>query len=86
MSSYLVTFAKSASKELSRLDAPLVKRIIAKTETLAIEPRPPGCKKLEGSVNEWRIRIGDYRVIYTIDDTVKVVDVSAVRHRSDAYR
>lgn len=42
--------------------------------------------KLTGSRNDWRIRVGDWRVIYTIDDAAETVDVSAVRHRSDAYR
>jgi mRNA interferase RelE/StbE len=52
---------------------------------LAANPRPPGCKKLKGGDNEWRIRIGDYRVIYTIDDRSLHVDVTRVRHRSEVY-
>jgi mRNA interferase RelE/StbE len=85
MASYQVAFARSAEKELLALDAPLARRIYAKIEALAIAPRPPGCKKLEGD-GGWRIRVGEYRVIYTIDETKHVVDVSAVRHRRDAYR
>ena len=79
MAPYQVTLAKSAEKELLSLDAPLVRRIYARIEALAVVPRPPGCKKLEGGPREWRIRIGDYRVIYTIDDRRRMVDVSAVR-------
>ena len=86
MAPYQVTLAKSAEKELLSLDAPLVRRIYARIEALAVVPRPPGCRKLEGGSREWRIRIGDYRVIYTIDDGKRMVDVSAVRHRRDAYR
>ena len=85
MAPYQVALARAAAKELLALDAPLARRIYAKIEALAIAPRPPGCKKLEGG-GGWRIRVGDYRVIYTINDTRRVVDVSAVRHRSDAYR
>jgi len=85
MAAYRVTLAKSAEKELLSLDAPLVRRIHAKIQALGDQPRPPGCKKLVGGVAEWRIRIGDYRVIYSINDASRVVDVSGVRHRRDAY-
>lgn len=85
MAPYQVALARSAEKELLALDAPLVRRIYAKIEALASSPRPHGCKKLEGG-GGWRIRVGEYRVIYTIDDAKRVVDVSAVRHRRDAYR
>jgi mRNA interferase RelE/StbE len=81
-----VTFAKSATRELGHLDPPIARRILAAIERLAIDPRPPGCVKLTGSQNEWRIRAGDWRVIYTIDDAAAVVDIAAIRHRRDAYR
>ena len=61
-------------------------RIIARIESLAVAPRPVGCVKLEGGAGLWRIRVGDYRVIYEIDDYRRRVDVSAVRHRRDACR
>jgi len=83
---YAVVFARSARRELERLQAQVARRIIAQIETLASNPRPPGCVKLQGADNLWRIRIGEYRVIYSIDDGGRVVDISAVRHRSDAYR
>jgi mRNA interferase RelE/StbE len=53
---------------------------------LAADPRPRGSKKIKGGRNLWRIRIGDYRVVYTVDDPDAIVDVVAVRHRRDAYR
>jgi mRNA interferase RelE/StbE len=59
---------------------------VRRIEGLSTEPRPPGCRKLVGANNLWRIRVGDYRVIYSIDDPRRRVDVNAVRHRSDAYR
>jgi mRNA interferase RelE/StbE len=82
---YLVTFARSARKELESLSNPLVQRIFTKIEALGDGPRPSGCKKLRGSEDLWRIRIGDYRVIYSIDDGEKYVDIVAIRHRSLAY-
>jgi mRNA interferase RelE/StbE len=85
MADYSITFARSARKELESLNAPLVQRLFPKIEALAKEQRPKGCRKLRGEKNLWRIRVGDYRVIYTISDDKKVVDVIAVRHRSAAY-
>ena len=85
MVEYLVTIAKLAEKELQSLDPPLVRRIWSRIVALAHQPRPPGCKKLVGSTSDWRIRIGDYRVIYSIDDANRAIDVSGVRHRRDAY-
>jgi mRNA interferase RelE/StbE len=54
-------------------------------EKLASNPRPPGCKKLKGGDKEWRIRVGDYRVVYTIDDANSLVEVTRIRHRSEVY-
>ena len=83
---YDVTFARSARKELQALSRALQGRVFRRIEALASNPRPAGCRKLEGADDLWRIRIGDYRVIYSIDDARRNVDVSAVRHRSEAYR
>jgi len=83
---YAIVFARSARKELQALDPTIARRVLRRIEALAAAPRPSGCKKLEGSDNLWRIRIGDWRVIYAIDDGKRLVDVSAVRHRRDAYR
>ena len=52
---------------------------------LAEDPRPLGCKKLKGRKDQWRIRVGDYRVVYTIDDAKLLVEVTRVRHRSEVY-
>ena len=83
---YAVTFARSARKELESLDRHLVNRIFPAIESLAQNPRPVNCRKLSGVQNRWRIRVGDYRVIYQISDEEKLVDTVAVRHRRDAYR
>ena len=86
MSQYAITFARSARKELEALSRPTVARVWNRVEALGRDPRPSGCRKLVGQGNLWRIRVGDYRVIYEIDDGRQTVDVSAIRHRSDAYR
>lgn len=85
MADYIVTFARSARKELEALPSSLVLRIFPKIEALIKTPRPPGCRKLQGSDDLWRIRIGDYRVIYAVYDNERKVDVVAVRHRRQAY-
>ena len=64
----------------------LVQRIFPTLEALAKEPRPKGCRKLTAENNLWRLRVGDYRVIYTIDDDKQAIDIVAVRHRSKAYQ
>jgi len=83
---YSVVFARSARRELEQLETAAARRIISRAEALASIPRPPGCVKLQGADDLWRIRVGDYRVIYSIDDRARIVDISAVRHRNDAYR
>jgi mRNA interferase RelE/StbE len=83
---YAITFARSARKELENLDIDTATKIFHKIEELSIECRPQGCHKLKGDINLWRIRMGDYRVIYAIDDKYKHVDITAIKHRSEAYR
>lgn len=86
MAEYAITFARSARRELETLDASVVRRVIAKVEGLAQDPRPSGSRKLQGEQNLWRIRIGDYRVIYSVDDRQRVVDLVRIRHRREVYR
>ncbi len=85
MADYSITFARSARKEIEAFPNSLIKRIFTKIESLADEPRPNRCRKLQGFKNLWRIRIGDYRVIYSIDDSAEIVDIVAIRHRREAY-
>lgn len=63
----------------------MIARIMARLERLASSARPPGCKKLKGGDKEWRIRVGDYRIVYEIDDAAKTVDVTRIAHRRDVY-
>lgn len=85
MAEYRIDFARSARKQLESLPDAVAMRVLTRIEGLARTPRPHGCRKLVGSDNLWRIRMGDYRVIYTIDDAKQIVDVNAVRHRREAY-
>ena len=83
---YEIVFTKSALKELVSLPDHEVKRIVDKIDLLAIDPRPHGSIKLKGLDNEfWRIRVGQYRVVYSIEDIIKVVEIIAVGHRKDIY-
>jgi len=86
MPQYEIVFARSASKELQALSQTVAERILGKVQLLASDPRPSGCKRLRGHSSLWRIRVGEYRVIYSVDDGNLVVDVSVIRHRSEAYR
>ena len=62
------------------------RRIISRIKTLAENPRPPGSRKIAGSTTDWRLRVGDYRIIYEIDDAEKAIRVFRIRHRREAYR
>jgi mRNA interferase RelE/StbE len=86
MADYSIVFARSARKELESLSTKLVQTIFPTIEALAKEPRPRGCRKLKTEKNLWRVRVGDYRVIYAIDDDKEAIDIIAVRHRSKAYQ
>jgi len=86
MADYSISFARSARKELERLSADVAERILTKIEALAKNSRPTGVVKLHGQKNLWRLRVGDYRVIYAIDDSAKTIDVSVIRHRREVYR
>ena len=83
---YRVLLERSAEKNPARLSSEIHDRIIAAVQALATNPRLPGCRKLGGSKYDWRIRVGDYRVIYEIADQIRVVRVNRVRHRREVYR
>ena len=85
MAEYSITFARSARRELEALESSIILRILSKIETLAVHTRPHGSRKLSGEKHLWRIRIGDYRVIYSVLDKERRIDITAVRHRRDAY-
>jgi mRNA interferase RelE/StbE len=83
---YSVTMTESSKKELNSITSVFAARIIKAIWTLAENPRPNGSRKLKGKKEYlWRIRVGDYRVIYSIEDTVKIVEIRRVGHRRDVY-
>ncbi len=83
---YRVLLERGAEKDLTRLSSEIHDRVIAAIQGLATNPRPPGCRKLAGSKHDWRVRVGDYRVVYEIEDRIRVVRVNRVRHRRNVYR
>jgi mRNA interferase RelE/StbE len=85
VANYRVVLASTAEKELKKLPSAMIARIAPRLENLGANPRPRGCKKLKGGDKEWRIRVGDYRVVYTVDDARLMVEVTRIRHRSEVY-
>ncbi len=83
---YSVQYDPRAVKELSTLDKPLARRIVRAVDALGVDPRPSGSRPLVGHPHLWRIRVGDYRAIYTIRDAELVVLALRVAHRSGMYR
>ncbi len=86
MASYRVEISRSAAKDLRGIDRKWIPRLVAAIEALETDPRPVGCKKLVGSEHTYRVRIGNYRVVYDIHDGTLIVLVVRIRHRGDVYR
>ena len=83
---YDIRLTKSANEDLLSLPKIQMAKVYGKIEALSIEPRPAGCKKLKGFDEAlWRIRVGDYRVIYVIEDSIKVLEVRKIGHRKEIY-
>ncbi len=85
MARYRVIVRKSVSKDMKGIPRSDVRRILASIESLADEPRPPGSKKLSGQ-ERYRVRQGNYRILYEIEDDKLIICVVKVRHRRDVYR
>ena len=84
--SYAVQLEKSVARFLLRLrDAKLKARLDEAIEFLGDDPRPPGCRKLAGTTDRYRVRVGDYRIIYRIDDGKVTVLVLVIGHRREVY-
>ncbi|MFB6273984.1 MAG: type II toxin-antitoxin system RelE/ParE family toxin [Salinibacter sp.] len=83
---YEVFLEGRAERDLKRLPNDIFQRVLPQIQSLAEEPRPPGCRKVQGTDNTWRVRVGDYRVIYEVRDDANEVLVMRVRHRREAYR
>ena len=86
MASYELIFLKSFDRDLRGLDRQLIPVIVEKMLVLENDPRPAQSKKLRGTDGEYRLRVGDYRIFYTVDDAEKTVAIYHVAHRREAYR
>lgn len=86
MASYHVDFKPSVYKDFRRLPEPVVERVMKRIEQLKDEPLPHGVEKLETAERLYRIRIGDYRIVYEVEMPVRQVMIHYVRHRREAYR
>mgnify|MGYP001209456059 CR=1 FL=1 len=83
---YEVLIERGVERDLKRLPLREFKRIVRAMKDLARDPRPSGSRKLVGSERDWRLRVGDYRVLYEIEDAGKIVRVLHAKHRREAYR
>ena len=86
MGSYQIDWKLSALRELKRIDHQVVPRIITAVESLSSNPFPSGVKKLHGSESTYRIRVGNYRIIYEVYSNHLIVEIIRVRHRKNVYR
>lgn len=82
---YRITILPSARREFESLHDPLRRRVADTISALRDNPRPHGCRKLVGSESDYRVRVGDYRILYDVNDTQKTVNVYRIRHRERAY-
>ena len=85
MGNYKVLIRKSAADELGRIPKKVLRRIVERIRSLGDEPRPHGCEKLSAQ-ERYRLRQGDYRVVYSVDDSIQTVEVVKIGHRSEIYR
>ncbi len=83
---YQIRIKSQAEKALAKIPNPHRRRIVQAIDALARSPRPEGCKKLTGADDAYRIRVGDYRIVYEIVDKVLMVYIIRVAHRKDIYR
>jgi mRNA interferase RelE/StbE len=86
MASFRIEWKKSTKKDLRKLPASLAARVVGEVEALGTHPFPHGVEKLSGPENAYRIRLGAYRVVYSVFRELKLIEVQRVRHRKDVYR
>lgn len=87
MASYRVELTRSAERDLERVDRRRIReRLFLRARALAKTPRPPGCEKMAGAENRYRLRVGDYRIVYEVSDAVRLVAIIKIGHRREVYR
>lgn len=83
---YTLLLKATAEKDLRKLPRSILERIHPRLLALRMDPRPTGAIKLAGDLEGWRVRVGDYRIVYIIDDDARTVTIVRVRHRREVYR
>jgi mRNA interferase RelE/StbE len=86
MSKYAIEVSATAEKQLRKLDSPALGCIVKSIKELASDPRPRGCKKFHGYEDVYRIRTGNFRIIYSVEDRKLLIIILKVRHRKAIYR
>lgn len=86
MDLYKIEWKRSAVKELKKLDKTVIKRIINSVEALSENPTPKGCRKLKGAEFTYRLRLGKYRIIYSLQSSKLVIEIIKIGHRKEIYR
>ena len=82
---YRLAIRPAAERDLRALTSPILRRVDARIQALVDNPRPRGVEHLRGPQGGFRLRVGDYRILYDVDDAQQVVIIGRVRHRRDAY-
>ncbi|MDZ7886556.1 MAG: type II toxin-antitoxin system RelE/ParE family toxin [Mycobacterium sp.] len=83
---YSIEIETSAAKQIARLQRGEQVRVAKAIKELAADPRPSGCTKLSGTTSSYRVRVGNYRIVYMVEDAIRVVTVTRVGHRREVYR
>jgi len=83
---YEILLEQAAERDLKKLPSEMLNRILPKIKELVKNPKPQHSRKITGSKNDWRIRVGNYRIIYEIDARAEIIRVMRIRHRKDVYR
>lgn len=86
MASYKLHWKRSAEKELRKLPREVIGRLVNLAESLTENPLPPGVRKLAGTEHTYRVRAGDYRLVYSVAEQHLIIEVVRVGHRKDVYR
>ncbi|WP_422136322.1 type II toxin-antitoxin system RelE family toxin [Endozoicomonas sp. ALD040] len=82
----MLSWKKSAQKELRKLPKATVIKLVALAESLVNDPHPDGCRKLSGTEHTYRVRSGDYRIVYQVHNAQLIIEVVRVGHRKEVYR
>ncbi|MFZ1239978.1 MAG: type II toxin-antitoxin system RelE/ParE family toxin [Anaerolineae bacterium] len=86
MASYRIEWKRSAAKELKRLPSDVIQRVLQAVEGLASNAVPSGAVRLRGTEHTFRLRVGDYRIVYIVEQAILRIEIVRVRHRSEVYR